>query len=263
MTAKNWEFWNHLSPTQKEELALLCRSQLAAQVGTSGGTDSEGNNYKQIVTVAPARISKEIDYLFAEYAESTIQAVCGHAVAKGVELNALEQKERVAKQNAAKEERSEEHKTAIKESVKHHTFRATDSFVREYMSAALVGESVRSVECSNETTCVISYNDYNPVGPGLATKVLEAVGAETGVEEQLALSMKQLFGALFSDPHLQEASLTSWIHIQTIGGQSKLWPALHISCTRSAAEKIDWERVTREGLQQLCKYDLLPNGRPS
>ena len=74
--------------------------------------------------------------------------------------------------------------------------------------------------------------------------------------------ISELFSALFSDPHLQRASLTSWIELQTIGGKIKRWPALTVSCDRAADSQIDWNNVTPAGLQQLCAYSLLPDGSP-
>jgi hypothetical protein len=70
--------------------------------------------------------------------------------------------------------------------------------------------------------------------------------------------MTELFGALFSDPKLQQASLTSWIDQQTVGGKVVLWPALRISCDRAANAQIDWGNVTPDGLRHLCSYSLSP-----
>jgi hypothetical protein len=147
---------------------------------------------------------------------------------------------------------------AVLASVRNGSFRVTDASVRTYMTAAQIGESTRTVSCV-ENSCTIAYDDYDPSNHPILNKIF---GTTSTPETDLDMPMTQLFFALFSDPHLQRASVTSWIDLPTVGGKIVRWPALTVSCDRAADEQIDWSNVTPAGLRQLCSYSVLPDGAP-
>jgi hypothetical protein len=251
MTSQNEAFWQRLTTGQKTELAEDCRSKLANHA--PGWPEAPPPHVRGI---APAQIVSYIDKLYSEEPESyaNIQRACENG-ATSIEMRTEErQREKVGNE----EERKEEQNRKLIASVEHGTFIATDSSVRAYMKAALIGESVRSVTCA-QSICEVSFNDYNPVKLGILGKVLHIEGTPLS---ELTESVTKIFKALFSDGGLQQVTVTSWIDVETVGGKLRKWPALRVICGRSAAEQIDWERVTPDGLKQLCYVSILPDGSP-
>jgi hypothetical protein len=251
MTSQNEAFWERLTTGQKTELAEDCRSKLASHA--PGWPEAPPPHVRSI---APAQIISYIDKLYSEEPESyaNIQRACENG-ASSIEMRTEERRrEKVGNE----EEHHEEHNKHLIASVSNGTFEATDSNVRAYMKAALIGESVRSVACS-QGTCEVSFNDYNPVKLGILGKVLHVEGTPLS---ELTESVTKIFKALFSDRRLQQARVTSWIDVETVGGKLRKWPALRVMCGRSAAEQINWERVTPDGLKQLCDVSIFPDGSP-
>jgi hypothetical protein len=251
MTSQNEVFWQRLTTGQRTELAQDCRSKLASHA--PGWPEAPPPH---ISSITPAQIVSYVDKLYSEEPESyaNIQRACENG-ASSIEMRSEERRrEKVGNE----EENKEEQNKKLIASVGNGTFEATDSNVRAYMKAALIGESVRSVACSQET-CEVSFNDYNPVKLGILGKVLDVEGTPLS---ELTESITKVFNALFSDRHIQQATVTSWIDVATGGGKLRKWPALRVMCNRTAAEQIDWERVTPDDLKQLCDVSVLPDGSP-
>ena len=257
MTSRNEAFWHELTPQQKIELAQDCRSALISKASGSFGSDEDGTTVKEIGATTPTQIATQITGVYAkEEPESvfTIQSACANVV----QSDARGREEKKQEKTGSEEEQKEQQNTNLIASVSNGTFEATDSNVRAYMKAALIGESVRSVTCS-QSMCEVSFNDHNPVKLGILGKVLHVEGTPLS---ELTESVTKIFKALFSDRRLQQATVTSWIDVETVGGKLRKWPALRVMCERSAAEQIDWERVTPDGLKQLCDVSTLPDGSP-
>ena len=94
---------------------------------------------------------------------------------------------------------------------------------------------------------------------GIVGKILDVEGTPLS---ELTESITKVFNALFSDRHIQQATVNSWIDVETVGSKLRKWPALRVMCNRTAAEQIDWERVTPDGLKKLCDVSILPDGSP-
>ncbi len=247
MTSQNEAFWQRLTTGQKTELAEDCRSKLASHAPSWPEAPPP-----HVMSIAPAQIVSYIDKLYSEEPESyaNIQRACENG-ASSIEMRTEERRG----EKVGNEEEQNKHLIA---SVNNGTFEATDSNVRAYIKAALIGESVRNVACS-QGTCEVSFDDYNPVKLGLLGKVLNVEGTPLS---ELTESITKVFHALFSDRHIQQATVTSWIDVETVGGKLRKWPALRVMCERSAAEQIDWERATPDGIKQLCDVSILPDGSP-
>jgi hypothetical protein len=255
MTSRSSTFWQWLGSAQRVELAAGCRSQLATEARQSNG-DSYGDSAAEILSFTPQQLATEVDRLYADYSNTIykIRDACAVVISGAVQArqNAASDAAQAA-QNAADAKQQR-----ILASVQRGSFRATDASVRAYMTAAQIGQSTRTISCI-ANSCSITFDDYDPTSHPILDKIF---GTTSTPETELIMPMTQLFSALFSDPYLQRASLTSWINFQTIGGKVKRWPALTVSCDRAADKQIDWNNVTPAGLQQLCAYSLLPDGSP-
>jgi hypothetical protein len=251
MTSRDEAFWQGLTMSQKTDLAQDCRSKLADHA--PGWPEAPPQH---ISSITPTQIVSYIDRLYSEEPESyaNIQRACENG-ATSIEMRT---EERRRDKVGNEEEQKEEQNKKLIASIEHGTFIATDGSVRAYIKAALIGESVRSVTCS-QSICEVSFDDYNPVKLGILGKVLHVEGTPLS---ELTESVTKIFKALFSDRGLQQATVTSWIDVETVGGKLRKWPALRVMCGRSAAEQINWERVTPNGLKQLCAVSILPDGSP-
>jgi hypothetical protein len=161
--------------------------------------------------------------------------------------------------NEQKEHREEEQKKRLKENIADHTFTATDSSIRRYVSYELIGEKLRGVTCQADTECTVALDDYTPEKSG---KIATFLGLARSTQEQLLEDPDKVFAALFADPHMREATVVSWDELETKGGKNVRWPAVSVTCDSSAASQIDWQKVSAEGVEELCKVTLLPNGSP-
>lgn len=263
MTSQNWDFWNRLTSSQQTQLALDCRSQAAGDVSGSSATDSAGDTLHQIALTEPTKIAREVSNIYPEYSESPIHVVCAHAIPKVIANSKQElQDEKTARdehQGEQREEQKENQRKTLIGTVANGTFKATSNHVREYIADDQIAESLRSVSCVDEAACDVSFNGPALTGPGVVEKLLNI--ESTPLSEAFD-PMRDIFKAVFADKHLQQATVTSWVELETKGGKLRRWPALRVACNRSAANQIDWERVTPGAVKELCTLTELPDGSP-
>jgi len=254
MTSQSSDFWQRLNSAQRVELANDCQLQLAEQTLQVGGTDGGGNSKKQIMSLTGAQLAAAVDHKYADYSNTdlNISDACDAVI---TDRTGAQQARQAASSEAA-QAAADAKQQAILASVRRGTFRATNAGVRAYMSAAQIGESTRSVTCA-AGSCTIAYNDADPTSHPILDTIFQTTSTP---ETELIMPMTQLFAAVFSDQQVKQVTLTSWIDFQTVGGKSKRWPALTISCSRAANAQIDWTQVAPDGLRQLCTYSLLPDG---
>lgn len=216
MTSQNWDFWNRLTSSQQTQLALDCRSQVADDVSGSSATDSAGDTLHQIALAEPTKIAHEVSEIYAEYSESPIRVACEHAIPKVISNSKQElQDEKTARgehQAEQREERKENQRKMLIGTVADGTFKATNSHVREYIADEQIGESLRSVSCVGEAICDISFNGPALTGPGVVEKLLNI--ESTPLSEALR-PMRDIFKAVFADRLLQQATVTSWVELET------------------------------------------------
>jgi hypothetical protein len=255
MTAHDGNFWQRLTDEQRLTLATECRAQAAEPSAASFGTRD------QILTTSTASIVGDISGYFADPGNAVLGNTIADACENAISDEIVAGTDGADKQAARAQARSDAQYTRIIDSVRNHTFQATDGFVRAYMSDDSIGTSIRSVSCINGTDCAIAYNDLDPESHPILSKIF---GSEINdVEFQLIQPMTALFKALFSDPRFQSGTLTSWINFQTVGGEVVKAPVLTVTCDRAADTQINWDNVGPAGLQQLCSnYKLLPDGTP-
>jgi hypothetical protein len=261
MTSDEYTFWQRLNVGQRDELAGDCRSQLIStttQPG-AGGTDSYGDTRAQISAFTPVALATAVTVLFRDPSNAVfdIQDACEEVVDTAAQQQDNQQTDSSVTQmdqRIAREDR-------VLAMVKHHTFTATNALVSAYMKADAIGYAVRGVACLDRAVCTVAYDDVDPEHHPILSRIFGS--GVNNAEFQLVQPMTELFNALFSDPKLERATVTSWIDLQTVGGKVVLWPALTISCDRHAADQIDWSNVSPAGLNQLCAYSVLPQGRPS
>jgi serine/threonine-protein kinase len=101
------------------------------------------------------------------------------------------------------------------------------------------GDGPPTVECSGETRCTIAYTVQEPVG--------------FINEVELVLPTRQMWKALFTDPHFQSGTITVSGPAKTMRGKDTS-VLFTLSCDRSAASQIDWNIVDAKGLKTLCNY---------
>jgi hypothetical protein len=251
MTSQHWSLWNSLTATQKEELTSDCAAQYHGGVSRKIKT---GISTPELVTRMAAVFKEHGD---SESLES-IQETCSTAIDAIAQPIEVADSERAHKEEEAGEAHKEKEKEALKTSVQHGTFTATPTSIRRYIKEEQIGEGVRGVSCNGQS-CNVQINDYNPDPTGIVQKI---VGGEHTAEGELLETQAKVFNALFADHRVQEATVESWLELSTVGGKTVKWPAVRTSCTRSAANQIDWERVEPSGIEQLCNVKLLPQGTP-
>jgi hypothetical protein len=127
-----------------------------------------------------------------------------------------ETEEKKIKLGEQKERREEEQKKRLKESIADHTFTATDSSIRQYLSYELIGEKLRDVTCRADTECTVALDDYTPHQSG---KIATFLGLARSTQEQLLEDPDKVFAAIFADPHMQEATVISWDELETNGSR--------------------------------------------
>jgi hypothetical protein len=260
MTANDYMFWGRLRPQQRTSLAADCRSQILASTHQGlGPTDSDGDARAQIAAFAPSRLASEVTTLYRDPSNAVFDIA--DACEDVIDIAAQQQDNRQTSRSVAQTDRQTARETRVLASVKNGTFVATDGDVRAYMKADTVGYAIRSVDCIARATCTIAFDDVDPEHHPILSKIFGS--SINDPEVQLIAPMTELFNALFSDASVKQASLTSWVNQQTVGGKVVLWPVLTVSCSRSAATRIAWSDVTPAGLKQLCSYTLFPRGSPT
>ena len=251
MTGQHWSVWHSLTATQKQELATDCAAQYHGAVPSKIRTG-----------ISTPELATRMTTVFREHGDSesleTIQETCTTAIEAIAQPIEEADVERGHKEEEAGEARKEHEKEALKASVAHGTFTATPVSIRRYIKEEQIGQSVRSVTCSPQS-CTVQINEYNPDPSGIIQKI---VGGEHTAEGEVLESQAKVFHALFADHRVQEAAVESWLELSTVGGKTVKWPAVRTSCTRDAANQIDWERVEPTGIEQLCSVKLLPQGTP-
>jgi sugar lactone lactonase YvrE len=101
------------------------------------------------------------------------------------------------------------------------------------------GDGPPTVECSGETRCTIAYTVQEPVG--------------FVNEIELVLPTRQMWKAMFTDPHFQSGTITVSGPAKTLRGKDTS-VLFTLSCDRSAASQIDWNNVDAKGLKTSCDY---------
>lgn len=256
LLAQGTKTWKRLSPDQKAQLAVTCQTRGAASSRNPRSyLAGQGVSTAEVDRLRAATIATGIDSYYADTStglvtgsntEDSIQSACESVI------HELAQKAQEAAEHGA--ERATE---ALKESVAHGTFIAVNGNVRKYMEDENIatGADVRKVACMGETVCEIAFNGDDPAKHPILAAIF---GRPDDPESQLIEPMTSVFKAVFADRHIQTATISQWIDLQTIGGKIYKAPALSITCDRASANQIDWDNVKPEGLKQLCNYKLLP-----
>jgi hypothetical protein len=109
------------------------------------------------------------------------------------------------------------------------------------------------VDCTGQTTCVISYT------------VREANGTvfhkERIADEQLILPTAQMWKALFNDPQFQSGTVTVRGPVPKAHGDD-IEIYFVLSCGRAAASKINWDNTDGRGIRTQCNYKPETRGLP-
>lgn len=102
---------------------------------------------------------------------------------------------------------------------------------------------VRDADCG-PTYCMISLRPTTPL---------------FDAEEEVLNDTRPLFRKLFRLKTLQDATITIYGKVTTVGGKEEVSQVGEISCTRKAARQIDWSNVEPDGLKELCSWAQLAN----
>jgi hypothetical protein len=73
---------------------------------------------------------------------------------------------------------------------------------------------------------------------------------------------RQIWKTLFTDPQFESGVINLKGPVTTIGGKSETSTYYTLSCDRSAASQIDWDKVDGDGLRTLCNYVARIKGFP-
>jgi len=154
----------------------------------------------------------------------------------------------------------------VSSSCESHTYWAPSSFtvsndaVAKVTQDAIAGVQLATqmdgspqVNCTGETACTIAY------------KVQETAGGLWGdraLDQQLIEPTRQIWKALFTDSHFQSGTITVSGPVTTVGGKSETSTYYTLTCDRSAASQIDWDKVEGKGMRMLCNYVAQTQGLP-
>ena len=96
-----------------------------------------------------------------------------------------------------------------------------------------------TVDCSGEIRCTVAYTVQEPVG--------------FIYDVELVLPTRQMWKAMFADPHFQHGTITvSGPQTSPRGKETSVFFTL--SCDRGAASRIDWNNAEATQLKSACKY---------
>jgi hypothetical protein len=121
-----------------------------------------------------------------------------------------------------------------------------DAIAGDRDAAKLSGSPV--VDCTGETTCTIAYT------------VQKSAGYDS--DRELLYPTRQIWKALFTDPHFQSGTMNISGPVTTVGGKSETALLLTVTCDRNAASQIDWDKVDGDGLRTLCGFQAHVAGFP-
>ena len=142
-----------------------------------------------------------------------------------------------------------------------HTYAVSNAAVAQVVHDAIAGEHAATplngspvVDCTGERNCTIAYTVQQPMG-GLWDK-------EGVADLQLVEPTRQIWKALFTDPHFQSGTIRVRGPVTTIGGKADSGTYYLLTCDRDAASHIDWNNVDGKGIRILCDYQAQAQGLP-
>jgi hypothetical protein len=110
------------------------------------------------------------------------------------------------------------------------------------------------VDCTGQTTCVISYTVHEANGT--------VFHKERIADEQLILPTAQVWKALFHDPQFQSGTITVKGPVSKPRGGSDVEIYFALTCDRAAASKIDWDNADGRAVRKQCVYRPQTKGLP-
>lgn len=86
-------------------------------------------------------------------------------------------------------------------------------------------------------------------------------GATAGIllsgQEEILEEQRRIWKTMFSRPQTKVARIRVDGPVTTVGGKTKVAPILDVTCTRAAADLINWNRVDVDGMSALCDWNEL------
>ena len=142
-----------------------------------------------------------------------------------------------------------------------HTYAVSNDAVAQVVHDAIAGDHDAAplngspmVDCTGERNCTIAYTVQQPMR-GLRDK-------EGVADLQLVKPTRQIWKALFTDPHFQSGTIRVRGPVTTIGGKAETGVYYLLTCDRDAASHIDWNNVDGKGIRLLCDYQAQTQGLP-
>lgn len=87
----------------------------------------------------------------------------------------------------------------------------------------------------------------------------ETLGFLLSAQEEFLEEQRRIWETMFSRKATKTATITIRGPITTVGGKSRIEPVLETTCTRAAANQIDWSQVDVDGIETLCDQNELVN----
>jgi hypothetical protein len=110
------------------------------------------------------------------------------------------------------------------------------------------------VDCKDQTTCVIGYTVHQANGT--------VFHKERIADEQLILPTAQVWKALFNDSKFQSGTVTVNGPVPMAKGDDQIATYFALTCDRTAASKINWDRTDGHGIRAQCSYQPKTRGMP-
>lgn len=82
----------------------------------------------------------------------------------------------------------------------------------------------------------------------------ETLGFLVSAQEELLEEQRRIWRTMFSRPQTKEATILVRGPVTTVGGKTKVAPVLKVTCTRAAANQINWDAVDVDGMSALCDW---------
>lgn len=82
----------------------------------------------------------------------------------------------------------------------------------------------------------------------------ETLGVLISSQEEILEEQRRIWRTMFSRPQTKEATILVEGPVTTVGGKSKVAPILDVTCTRAAANQINWNVVDVDGMRALCDW---------
>ena len=142
-----------------------------------------------------------------------------------------------------------------------HTYAVRNDAVAQVVHDAIAGDHDATplngspvADCTRARNCTIAYTVQQPMG-GLWDN-------ERVADLQLVEPTRQIWKALFTDPHFQSGTIRVRGPVTTIGGKADSGTYYLLTCDRDAASHIDWNNVDGKGIRILCDYQAQAQGLP-